>query len=125
VTTWLLLAAAILGEVSATLSLKGALERPWLYVVVLSGYIASFALLASVLRRGMPLGVAYGIWAATGVAATALLSSLFYDEPLNAAMGVGIAFIVAGVLTVELGSHTDRPRARSGSESERHAGGPT
>ena len=124
-TTWLLLAAAIVGEVSASLSLKGALERPWLYAVVLSGYVASFALLSSVLRRGMPLGVAYGIWAAAGVASTALLSSLFYGEPLNAAMSVGIAFVVAGVMAVELGSRTDRPHARSASESGRHTGGPT
>lgn len=66
-TTWLLLAAAILCEVAATLSLKGALDRPALYVVVVAGYMASFTLLAAVLRRGMGLGVAYGIWSACGV----------------------------------------------------------
>jgi small multidrug resistance pump len=39
-----------------------------------------------------------------GVAATAVLSSLIFDESLTALMGVGIALIIAGVLTVELGS---------------------
>ena len=59
-TQWLLLTGAILCEVTASLSLKGALDRPALYSVVLIGYVASFVLLAFVLRQGMGLGVAYG-----------------------------------------------------------------
>lgn len=103
-TRWLLLTAAILCEVTATLSLKGALDHPALYVVVAAGYLASFTLLALVLRKGMALGVAYGIWAALGVATTAVMASLIFDEALTALMGLGIGLIVAGVLTVELGS---------------------
>lgn len=103
-TRWLLLAAAILCEVTATLSLKGALDHPALYVVVAVGYLASFTLLALVLGQGMALGVAYGIWAALGVATTAVMSSLIFDEALTALMGLGIVLVIAGVLTVELGS---------------------
>lgn len=83
---------------------EGALDRPGLYVLVAAGYIASFILLALVLRQGMALGVAYGIWGALGVATTAVMSSLIFDETLTALMGVGIVLIIAGVLTVELGS---------------------
>ena len=50
-TTWLLLAAAILAEVTATLSLRGALDLPALYVVVVVGYVLTFALLAQVLAK--------------------------------------------------------------------------
>jgi small multidrug resistance pump len=32
------------------------------------------------------------------------MSSLIFDETLTALMGVGIVLIIAGVLTVELGS---------------------
>lgn len=103
-TTWLLLAAAILCEVTASLSLKAALDRPVLYLVVAAGFTAAFALLAAVLRRGMGIGVAYGIWAATGVALTSTLSSVIYDEPFTSLMGVGIVLIISGVLLVELGS---------------------
>ncbi len=112
-TTWLLLGAAILTEVTASLALKAALEHPALYIVVATGYLASFALLALVLRRGMGLGVAYGIWAALGVATTAVVSSLIFDEPLNALMGLGIGLIIAGVLTVELGSHAAQKNAHT------------
>ncbi|MBS2937000.1 QacE family quaternary ammonium compound efflux SMR transporter [Nocardioides sp. J2M5] len=103
-TKWYLLVAAIACEVTASLSLKAALDRPAFFGLVGVGYIASFVLIALVLKQGMALGVAYGIWGAMGVAATAVLSSLIFDESLTALMGVGIALIIAGVLTVELGS---------------------
>jgi small multidrug resistance pump len=105
VTKWLLLATAIASEVSASLSLKAALDDPRFYVVVGLGYVTSFSLLAVVLRLGMPLGVAYGIWSALGVALTAVLSTLIFGEPFTGLMGVGLAVIIAGVLLVELGSH--------------------
>ena len=88
-TTWVLLAAAIVAEVTATLSLKAALEHPGLYVVVVLGYVASFVCLAAVLRRGMPLGVAYGMWGALGVAATAVMSAQLFGEAITPAHGGG------------------------------------
>ncbi len=64
--TWLYLACAILCEVAATLSLKGSATAPALYVVVVLGYLGAFVFLTVVLKRGMGLGVAYGIWGAAG-----------------------------------------------------------
>ncbi len=104
-TTWLLLLGAIASEVTGSLALKGALDLPWLYVVVAVGYVASFVLLSAVLRRGMPLGVAYGIWGALGVASTAVMSALLFDETITPVMGLGMVLVIVGVLVVELGSH--------------------
>lgn len=104
-TRWLLLLAAVASEVTGSLSLKGALDRPGLYVVVVAAYVTSFVLLGLVLRRGMPLGVAYGVWAALGVAATAGTSALVFAETITATMALGLALVVVGVLVVELGSH--------------------
>ncbi len=103
--TWLLLAGAIACEVTGSLSLRAAVDTPAWYVLVVAGYVSAFALLAGVLRRGMPLGVAYGIWGATGVALTAVLSAVIFGEPFTALMAVGIVLIIGGVLLVELGSH--------------------
>ena len=102
---WVLLLGAIACEVTGSLSLKAALDRPALYVVVGTAYVASFVLLAAVLRAGMGLGVAYGIWGALGVAATAVLSWLVFDEALTAPMVLGLGLVIAGVLLVELGRH--------------------
>ena len=75
-----------------------------MYGVSAVAYVVAFGLLSLVLRTGMPLGVAYGVWSASGVALTAVLSLLVFDEPLSLLMGVGIILVIAGVLCVELGS---------------------
>ncbi|MEV7134073.1 SMR family transporter [Arthrobacter sp. NPDC093128] len=43
---WILLAGAILSEVTASLSLKAALDDPAFFIVVVLGYTASFGFLA-------------------------------------------------------------------------------
>jgi small multidrug resistance pump len=101
---WLALSGAILIEVVATLSLRasdGFRKRGWIVPVVL-GYLASFYLLWVSLSLGMPVGVAYGVWTACGVALVALIARFLFSEPLTWLMGLGIAFIVAGVLTIEM-----------------------
>ena len=129
---WALLAGAIVTEVTGTLALRGALDRPWLYAMTAIGYFASFFLLIKVLQAGMPLGVAYGVWSALGVAATAVLSSVLFDEAFTALMVLGLVLIVGGVVLVEAGSHPCRtprsapdgvglPRRRDPHRGRRHA----
>lgn len=103
-TAWLFLAAAILLEVTATVSMKAALDNPALYSLMVVGYLGSFVCLTVALRHGIALGVAYGIWGASGVALTAVFSALLFSDPLTAVMGLGIVLIVGGVLCVEIGS---------------------
>ena len=103
-TKWFLLAGAVGSEVIASLSLKAALTHPALYAVVLLGYVSAFTFLTLVLKRGMALGVAYGIWAASGVALTAIFSKLLFKEHLTLVMSIGIAVVIGGVLMIELGS---------------------
>jgi small multidrug resistance pump len=101
---WLALAGAILVEVIATLSLRasdGFRKRGWIIPVAL-GYLASFYLLWVSLSLGMPVGVAYGVWTACGVALVAIIARFLFSEPLTWLVGAGIALIVAGVLTIEM-----------------------
>ncbi|MEV7647070.1 SMR family transporter [Arthrobacter sp. NPDC089319] len=112
---WLLLAGAIMCEVAASLSLKAALGAPALYVVVVVGYVASFAFLAAVLRAGVPVGVAYGIWGALGVALTAVLAAVLFHEPLTTLMLAGMALAVAGVVLVQWGA--SRAAARTSEQA--------
>lgn len=110
--TWILLMGAILSEVAATVSLRMATtgSKLW-YTAVGTGYLLAFALLALTLDRGMGLGVAYGIWAAAGVALTAIASRIFFKEPLTPVMILGLGCIMGGVLLIELGAaHPSTPR---------------
>lgn len=101
---WLLLAGAIVSEVTASLALQAAQDHPAWYVVVGVGYVAAFSLLGLVLRQGMALGVAYGIWGAMGVALTAIFAAIIFGQPLTLIMILGLVLIIGGVLTVEMGS---------------------
>ena len=103
---WLLLVGAIVSEVTATVSLKlsDGFSRIVPTVVVFIGYVAAFLLLAQVLKRGMPLGVAYGVWAAAGVALVALIGAGFLGEGLSGVQITGLVLVAGGVLALELGA---------------------
>jgi small multidrug resistance pump len=101
---WLTLAGGILLEVVSTLGMRasdGFRKKVWIAPVVM-GYVASFALISWTLSLGMPVGIAYGVWSACGVALVALLAKVLFGEPLTPMMMGGIALIIAGVLTIEL-----------------------
>jgi len=101
---WALLLGAICTEVTGTLSLRAAQDHhAWLLVVVV-GYVASFYFLTMVLRAGVPVGVAYGIWGALGTAATAAIAAVIFGDPFTTPIIAGVGLIIAGVLMVELGS---------------------
>lgn len=104
--TWLLLAGAILSEVTATVCLR--LSEGFTKVVpssiVVVGYVGAFILLGIVLKRGMPIGVAYGIWAALGVALVALIGAAFLGDGLTWVQGAGIVLVMGGVLALEMGA---------------------
>lgn len=109
---WGILALAIACEVTATLALRAATDHPAWFVVVALGYVAAFAALALLLRWGASIGVLYGIWAALGVALTAVLAALVFGDPLSWTMGLGILLVMVGVVAVEgSGSKRERPGA--------------
>ncbi len=95
---------AILTEVTGTLALRAFQDQRFWLVLVVAGYVASFFLLTRVLRAGVPIGVAYGIWGASGTAITAVMASVIFDDPFTLPIVIGIGLIIAGVLMVELGS---------------------
>ncbi|BBZ16392.1 QacE family quaternary ammonium compound efflux SMR transporter [Mycolicibacterium gadium] len=101
---WLALAGAILVEVVATLSLRaseGFRKKAWIAPII-AGYLLSFYLLYVSLGLGMPVGIAYGVWSACGIALVAVIARFLFDEPLTPMMGLGIVLIVFGVLTIEM-----------------------
>ena len=118
VCAWPALGGAIVSEVSATLALRQALNHPGFYIVVVGiGYALAFILLSLTLKAGMPLGVAYGLWGALGVALTAVLSMLVFGEPITVLVALGIALIMAGVLLVEVGAQRAGTQDKDGEAS--------
>lgn len=102
---WFWLAVAIAAEVSGTVALRFSegFSRPVPSVIVVLGYGTAFYGLSQALSRGMSLGIAYGVWAAAGVALVALIGAVFLGESLTWVQLGGIALVIGGVLALELG----------------------
>ena len=103
---YLFLALAIIGEVIATTFLKlasGERAQWWSYAIVGSGYVFAFTMLSLTLNRGVPLGIAYAIWAGVGVVAVAVISWVLFGETLTLVQVGGMVLVAAGVAMLELG----------------------
>lgn len=98
------LTLAICAEVLGTtlLKLSSGFTRLWPTLGSLGAYGLSFALLAQALR-GMGVGVAYAIWSGVGTALIVLIGVVFLREPITLVKVTGVALVVAGVVTLQLG----------------------
>ena len=104
---YIFLALAIVGEVIATTFLKltsGEKAVWWAYPIVGVGYVFAFTMLAQTLSKGVPLGIAYAIWAGVGVVLVAVISWLVFHETLTWMQLAGMVLVVAGVTLLELGA---------------------
>jgi small multidrug resistance pump len=101
----LLLACAIVCEVTGTICLRlsDGFAKVGYSAVVVVCYVTAFVLFAQVLKRGMPVGVAYGIWAASGVALVAIIGTLLLSDHLTRTQVCGLVLVCLGVVALELG----------------------
>lgn len=104
---YLFLAAAILCETIATSFLKKTdqftkIGPSIIFVVAMA---SSFYLLTYALK-GIPIGVAYAIWSAVGIVLISLVGYFAYQQKLDWPAIIGIAFIVIGVVIINLYSKT-------------------
>ncbi|RYF48051.1 MAG: multidrug efflux SMR transporter [Comamonadaceae bacterium] len=100
---WLLLAASIAAEVLGTIALRHAdgFTRLWPSLAV--GWLYALAIwLMSLSVRHLEVGLAYAVWAGVGIAVTAVVGMLWFGESFHTARLVGLGFVVAGVVCLNL-----------------------
>jgi small multidrug resistance pump len=110
---YLFLAGAIVTEVVATTALKfatGEGNKVVPYIIVAVGYIAAFVLLSQSLQKGVPLGIAYAIWAGVGVVLVVVISWLMFKESLTWVQVIGMVLVIGGVALLELGAANQHPQ---------------
>jgi small multidrug resistance pump len=95
---YVLLAGAIVSELVGTTALKlsEGFSDPVPSIGVLIGYGLAFYLVSLTLEE-LPIGVVYGTWAALGIVGVAAIGVIVFDETVDTAGVVGIAFIFCGV----------------------------
>jgi small multidrug resistance pump len=100
---WILLAIAVIAEVagSASMRLSEGFTRwlPILSVCVL--YLIAFWLEAIVMRT-LGIGITYSAWAGAGMALSAVVGILYFNESANLYKIGGILVITLGVVIVAL-----------------------
>lgn len=104
---YLFLALAIVFEVAWAILLKytEGFTRLWPTVATLATYLAALYFLNLTVRT-MPVGIAYAVWAGTGMVLIALLGVVILKQQLDLPAIIGLTLIVAGVLVLNLGSKT-------------------
>ena len=100
---WVILSIGILFEVLGTVCMKYAegFTKIIPSVLVFVFYGISLAALVFLLQK-MQVSIAYAIWASAGTALIAVLGIIFFKEPVTVAKLISLAFIIIGILGLEL-----------------------
>lgn len=104
---WLYLCVAIVAEVIATSFLKPSegFTRLWPSVAVVVGYCLAIFLLSLTLRT-IPVGVAYAVWSGMGIVLVTLVAWLAFGQKMDLPAMIGMGFIIAGVIIINLFSRS-------------------
>jgi len=104
---WVVLAVGIVFEVLGTVCMEQAKGFTKLFpsILVFVFYGISLAVLVFVLEK-MEVSIAYAIWASAGTALIAIIGIIFYKEHISALKLISIAFIIMGILGLELSSES-------------------
>jgi len=100
---YLFLAIAIVAEVVATSALgRSESFTRWLpSLIAVFGYALSFWCLSFPLRV-LPAGVVYAIWSGVGIVLVASSARVLFGQRLDPPALLGLGFIVAGVVIINL-----------------------
>ena len=104
---WLALAIAIVAEVIGTTALKASNEFTRLIpsLIVVVGYGTAFYFM-SISMRVLPVGIMYAIWSGMGIVLISVLGWLVFRQTLDTPAVIGLAFIIAGVIIINVFSKT-------------------
>ncbi|MES1988831.1 MAG: SMR family transporter [Pseudomonadota bacterium] len=104
---WLALAIAIIAEVIGTTALKASNEFTRLIpsLIVVVGYGTAFYFM-SISMRVLPVGIMYAIWSGMGIVLISVLGWLVFRQTLDTPAVIGLAFIIAGVIIINVFSKT-------------------
>lgn len=101
--SWVYLVLAGLFEIGWPVGLKMAQESATRWTGI--GIAVLFMFISGVLlwlaQRDIPIGTAYAVWTGIGAAGTFLVGVFFYGDPTSVARYLGVALIVAGVVTLK------------------------
>lgn len=102
---WILLALAIVTEITGTLSMKWASvsDGHTGYILMLAMIALSYIFLSFAVKK-IALGVAYALWEGVGILLITLFSVMLFDESLTPMKAAGLATLVMGIVLIKSGT---------------------
>ncbi|AWX87733.1 TPA: multidrug efflux SMR transporter subunit KpnE [Klebsiella quasipneumoniae subsp. quasipneumoniae] len=102
---WILLALAIIAEITGTLSMKWASISGGHtgFILMLAMIALSYIFLAFAVKK-IALGVAYALWEGIGILLITLFSVLLFDESLSLLKIAGLTTLVVGIVLIKSGT---------------------
>ncbi len=110
---WILLALAIIAEITGTLSMKWASVSGGHtgFILMLAMIALSYIFLAFAVKK-IALGVAYALWEGIGILLITLFSVLLFDESLSLLKIAGLTTLVIGIVLIKSGTQKKRLHSR-------------
>ncbi|MBI1492292.1 QacE family quaternary ammonium compound efflux SMR transporter [Rhodobacteraceae bacterium MYP1-1] len=104
---YIYLICAVIAETIGTASMQASQQftKPLPSLVVVVSYAVSFYLLSLTLKF-MPVGVVYALWSGLGIVLIALIGLAVFGQKLDLPAVIGLGLIIAGVLVINLFSHS-------------------
>jgi spermidine export protein MdtJ len=113
---WILLALAIVAEITGTLSMKWASisEDNTGFILMLVMISLSYIFLSFAVKK-IALGVAYALWEGIGILLITLFSVMLFDEALSTMKIAGLATLVVGIVLIKSGTRkpTKQPKEQA------------
>ncbi len=105
--SYLILLLAIFCETVATSFMKQSEQFTRLVpsIITIAGYAAAFYCLSIVIKT-IPVGIAYAIWSGVGIILITLIGFFVFKQHLDLPAIIGLGFIIAGVIIINLFSHS-------------------
>ncbi|EBU3308660.1 multidrug/spermidine efflux SMR transporter subunit MdtJ [Salmonella enterica subsp. arizonae] len=102
---WILLALAIVAEITGTLSMKWASVGNGNagYILMLVMITLSYIFLSFAIKK-IALGVAYALWEGNGILFITVFSVLLFDEVLSTMKIVGLLTLIVGIILIKSGT---------------------
>jgi quaternary ammonium compound-resistance protein SugE len=102
--SWIYLVFAGLFEIGWPVGLKMAQEPAtrWAGIAVAVLFMFVSGVLLWLAQRQIPMGTAYAVWTGIGAAGTFLVGVLVYGDASSIPRYLGVALIIAGVVTLKL-----------------------
>jgi small multidrug resistance pump len=99
---FLYLLIAILAEVIATSAMKASDGFSQLLPsgITILGYALRSSL--SLTMKSIPIGITYALWSGAGIILVSLVGFFYYKQHLDVAAVIGLAFMIAGIMIINL-----------------------